>query len=71
MTNVEKVPVEMTVDDLFALHAVLNGAEALDELFGENPERTRWSQQLGDLRRRFKAAQAEASAGDEQHSVRV
>lgn len=56
----EEAIVKMNRDDLMAIHSVLNAAEALDEIFGENPERSRWSQQLGDLRRRFKAAQAVA-----------
>lgn len=69
--NAEKVSVEMTVDDLFALHSVLNGVEAMDEVFGPNEDRTRYAQQLADLRRRFKAAQAEQQASEEEHSVKA
>lgn len=54
--SVKTVPVEMTDDDLYALHAVLNGLEAMDELFGENPERRQAYHQLSSLRRRYREA---------------
>lgn len=60
--------VEMSEDDLLALHSTLNALEALDEIFGEVLERTRTIQQLKDLRARFKESQA---AAREEHSVKV